>query len=265
MVPVLNVKCLTVKYGNKMAVDTVSFTVNGGEVLGVLGTNGAGKSTMFRAILGLLPHMGQVSLFGAVTGDRKYLLPFVGYVPQMMDFEPRFPATVRDVVRMGVMPERRKKRGLAMLNKAGVPLGNIEETRSERRMVSDALDIMGMGDMEDRRIGSLSGGQMQRIFVAQSLAKDPLLLILDEPSSSMDIESQSLFFAAIRRAVRERDITVMMSIHDLNVLQENSTMMMFLNNSIIYHGETGNFFADPDRIKLYTEASMHAGGHTYPV
>ena len=261
MTPVLDVQGLTVKYGDMVAVDRASFSVAGGEVLGVLGTNGAGKSTLFRAILGLLPHTGRVSLFG--SEDRKHLLPFVGYVPQNMDFEPLFPGTVRDVVRMGIIPHRQRRRGLAILERAGLPIGAAGEYTSERRMVGDALETVGMSGMEDRRIGSLSGGQLQRAFVAQSLVKNPLLVMMDEPAGSMDVESQALLFEAVRRSVRERGIAVMMSMHDLDVLRENAAKVMFLNTSVVYHGETEAFFSNPYRIKMYTEASMHAGGHTH--
>ncbi len=252
----LDVQGLTVKYGDMVAVDRASFSVKGGEVLGVLGINGAGKSTLFRAILGLLPHTGRVSLFG--SEDRRHLLPFVGYVPQNMDFEPLFPGTVRDVVRMGIIPYRKRRRGLAILERAGLPIGAAGEYTSERRMIGDALETVGMSDMEDRRIGSLSGGQLQRAFVAQSLVKNPLLVMMDEPVGSMDVESQLLLFEAVRRSVRERGITVIMSMHDPDAIRENSTEVMVLNNRVMYHGETEAFFSDPCRLGMYTQASMYA-------
>ena len=92
----MDVENLTVQFGDNVVVDDVSVSADRGEILGVLGPNGAGKSCMFRAMLGLLPHRGRVSFFGTDPGAQKYILPLIGYVPQKIDYEPLFPATVHD-------------------------------------------------------------------------------------------------------------------------------------------------------------------------
>ena len=285
----VDVENLTVQFGDKVVVDDISLSVDQGEILGVLGPNGAGKSCMFRAMLGLLPYRGHVSFFGTGPGDQKHILPLVGYVPQKIDYEPLFPATVYDIVSMGVVTQRRRMRGLALLEKneldwrhAGEPHTEhgmeeddsgkkcrtclpCEEPHTEREMVEGALETVDLSSMRDRRIGELSGGQRQRAFIAQSLVRDPLLMIMDEPVSNMDVESQSLVSSAIRRATRKHKITVIISLHDLDVLQEHTNTVMFLNRSRVYYGDTESFFADRDRVRMYTEASLHAGGHTYGV
>lgn len=261
MPDILSINNLVVQYGTQKAVNDVSISVRQGDILGVLGPNGAGKSTMFRAILNLLPHRGQVSLFGADTRDRRHLLPFVGYVPQRMDFERLFPATVHDVIVMGVIPNGRRRRGLAILQQNGLANRYLNMPKSEE-MVNMVLDEVGMSSLRDSRIGALSGGQMQRVFIAQSLVRNPLLIILDEPVGGMDVESQELFYSAMQRAARDMHITIILSLHDLEMLEAYTNRVLFLNNSVLYHGDTKKFFADKDQVRMYTEASVHAGGHT---
>ena len=286
---IVDVENLMVQFGDNVVVDDISLAVDMGEILGVLGPNGAGKSCMFRAMLGLLPHRGHVSLFGTSPEEQKHILPLVGYVPQKIDYEPLFPATVSDIVSMGVVTQRRRTQGLALLERNGLDwwqtgepqteremvesdIGEscrtclpCEEPQTEREMVESALETVDLSSMKDRRIGELSGGQRQRVFIAQALVKDPLLMILDEPVSNMDVESQSLVYSAIRQAARKHKIAVIISLHDLDMLREHTNTVMFLNRSRIYYGDTESFFADRDRVRMYTEASMHAGGHTHRV
>ena len=263
MRPIVDIKNLTVQYGSKIAVDNVSVSVNKGEILGVLGSNGAGKSSMFRAMLGLLPYVGQISLFGIDAKYRKHLLPLVGYVPQKIDFEPLFPATVHDVITMGLAPKRKRARGLALLEREGHDEWDIQD-KSDQEMIHSVLETVGMSSMRDRRIADLSVGQLQRIFMAQSLAKDPLLMIMDEPVSGMDVESQNWVYSAIRKAARERQMTVMIALHDLDMLQEHTSTVACLNCSLMCHRSTEAFFSDENQIKMYTEASMY-GGHSHGV
>ena len=286
---IVDVENLTVQFGDNVVVDDISLAVDMGEILGVLGPNGAGKSCMFRAMLGLLPHRGHVSLFGTSPEEQKHILPLVGYVPQKIDYEPRFPATVYDIVSMGVITQRRRMQGLALLERNGLDWWQArephaeremvesdrgescrtclpcEEPQTEREMVESALETVDLSSMRDRRIGELSGGQRQRVFIAQSLVRDPLLMIMDEPVSNMDVESQSLVYSAIRQAARKHKIAVIISLHDLDMLREHTNTVMFLNRSQMYHGDTESFFADRNRVRMYTEASMHAGGHTHGV
>ena len=285
----VDVENLTVQFGDNVVVDDVSVSADRGEILGVLGPNGAGKSCMFRAMLGLLPHQGRVSFFGTDPGDQKYILPLIGYVPQKIDYEPLFPATVHDIVSMGVVAHKKMRQGLARLEMGGLDWRHFGESHTEREMaesardarscecgcpkrsvteremVDSALETVGLSSVRDRRIGELSGGQRQRVFIAQSLVRDPLLMIMDEPLSNMDIESKSLVYSAIRQATRKHNTTVIISLHDLDTLREHTNTVMFLNRSRIYHGGTDTFFADRDRVRMYTEASMHAGGHTHGV
>ena len=261
---VVETRDLAVQLGDKIVLDGVSMSVRIGQMLGVLGPNGAGKSTLFRAILGLLPSRGRVSLFGMDESYRKRMMPFIGYVPQKIDFEPLFPATVHDVVSMGIMPQRSRRRGLALLGLEGSAW---EHHGSENRhnRVMKALKTVGMSDMDGHRIGELSGGQLQRVLIAHSLVKDPLLIIMDEPVSGVDVKSQALVYQAMKRAIRERHVTVIVALHDLDMLRKHTSTVLFLNNSVMYHGDTDEFFASNSHVNMYIEASMHTGEHAHGV
>ena len=262
---IVDVENLTVQFGDKIAVDNISVSVDKGEVLGVLGPNGAGKTCMLRAMLGLLPYRGRISLFGIDSEHQKQILPLVGYVPQKIDFEPLFPATVHDVVAMGVIPQKNRRRVLNMLKQNRLVWKHAVEPRTEREAIDKALETVGISHMNNRRIGELSGGQRQRVFIAQSLVREPLLIIMDEPVNGMDIESQSLVYSAIKQASREYHTTIIISLHDLDMLREYTSTMMCLNCSLMYHGETGAFFADRNHVRMYTESSLQCGRYYHGV
>ena len=261
---VVETRDLAVQLGDKLVLDDVSLSVRKGQMLGILGPNGAGKTTLFRAILGLLPSRGRVSLFGMGESHRKHMMPFIGYVPQRVDFEPLFPATVHDVVAMGIISQRSRKRGLAMLGLEGSAWEH-HESENRHALVMNVLKTVGMTEMEGHRIGELSGGQLQRVLIAHSLVKDPLLIIMDEPVSGVDVKSQALVYGAMKRAIRERHVTVIVSLHDLDMLRKHTSTVLFLNNSVFYHGDTDEFFASNSHVNTYVEASMHTGEHAHGV
>lgn len=263
MTSIVQTENLTVEYGDVTAVDSVNIEVNQGEILGIVGPNGAGKTALFRAILGLHPYQGRVTLFGQDHVMRKHLLPFIGYVPQKMAFEQTFPATVFEVVSMGII-SKRTAQGADLIHQGGFrPVSLSKASSGDAERVAKSLEAVGMDHLADRRIGSLSGGEQQRVFIAQSLVRDPLLMILDEPVTSMDVESQVAFYSIIRQANRDHGITVVVSLHDLEMLRQHSDRVACMNCRLCFHGDTEAFFADEDCLRMYTEASMQAHLHTH--
>ena len=116
---------------------------------------------------GLLPHRERALVFGTGQGDQKHILSLVGYVPQKIDYEPLFPATVYDIVSMGVVTQRQRRQGLAWLKRYGLDWLRPGDSHTEREMVESALEMVSLSSVRDRRIGELSGGQQQRVFIAQ--------------------------------------------------------------------------------------------------
>ncbi len=258
---ILHVQNLTVSYGAYVAVDDISFDVDAGDLLGIVGPNGSGKTTMFHAIFGLQPYSGTISIFGYGRDKFQSILPLVGYVPQKVAFEPNFPATVHDIVSMGIIPKKRVARGEELVRDNGYswnhPYRDIDRTDSR---VEEVLKTVRLGHLGHRRIGELSSGEQQRVFIATSLINDPLILVLDEPVTSVDVESQTRFYDAVTE-INRNGTTIIWSSHDLDALEKYASKVACMNRQLFFHGHKEDFFADEDILKTYTESAMQAHMH----
>ncbi len=255
----LEVKDVTAGFGATNAIESIAFELAGGEILGIVGPNGAGKTTLFRAMLGLHAHSGTVSICGRSGSARLALLPLVGYVPQRFVPDRGFPATVRDIVSMGVLPARRLEACARLAGESGYEwrreysrLGGRDEK------VDAAMEAVGMGELACRRIGELSSGETQRAFIAKSLVNDPLLLILDEPASSADAGARELLHGIMRRLNTELGVTIVWSSHDLDALERVATRVACMDRRLFFHGGKDEFFADEEAVRSYTESAMQA-------
>ncbi len=198
--PAIHLHHVGFSYGASPVLTDVSLTVGTGEACMVVGENGAGKSTLLKLMLGALtPTAGTVKLFGtpvAAFSDWRR----IGYVPQRIagTYE-RFPATVAEVVKA---------------NRYAVHKGFPPRSSGDKEAVENALAQVGVQNLERRLIGELSGGQVQRVFLARALVNDPDLLVLDEPTSGMDAESVETFVALLQGIVASRRRSVLLVTHD---------------------------------------------------
>ena len=264
--PVLSVKDLTINYDNFPAVDNISFDVQEGDCLGIVGPNGAGKTTLFRAILGLQSFSGNMKLFGYENPKYSSIIPLIGYVPQKVTFEPNFPATVYDVVSMGIISEKRIVQGAKLIQECGCCWNRVYQSiKKDEDKVTQALHTVGLESLRNRRIGELSGGELQRVFIAKALVKDPLLLILDEPVASVDIESQIKFYNVIKTINEQNNITIIWSSHDLDAISKYANRVACMNKKLFFHGEKEKFFSDKKLLKTYTESSMQMHMHDHDI
>lgn len=191
-------------YESKQVLSDVNFTVRERDFVGLIGSNGAGKTTLLKMIVGLLrPQSGGISLFGTPAAKFKDW-NLIGYVPQRNHFNPLFPATVREVVQSGLYGRRKLFRRV---------------TKADVSRTEDALSTLRIQDLADRRIGALSGGQQQRVFLARALINNPKLLILDEPLTGIDLETQTNFFNLIRHMHQHHNITFLMVSHDMEMVR----------------------------------------------
>ncbi|WP_373230510.1 metal ABC transporter ATP-binding protein [Cohnella sp.] len=191
-------------FDSQSILSDISFTIRERDFVGLIGSNGAGKTTLLRMIVGLTqPQKGTISLFGT-SADQFKDWNQIGYVPQRNNFNPLFPATVREVVLSGLYGRKKLFRKVS----------KNDITRAE-----DALGALQIQDLGDKRIGALSGGQQQRVFLARALINNPKLLILDEPLSGIDIETQQNFFQLIRHMHQRHNITFLMVSHDLDMVR----------------------------------------------
>ena len=235
---IVEINNLTVQYPDVKALDDVSFTVNQGDFLGIIGPNGAGKSTLFDVMLNLnTKYQGTLKFFGEDIKKSKKYLKEIGYVPQKPIFEKNFPATVNDVVRMGL------------------------RTESDENKIDEILQQLWIHELSNRRIGELSGGQLQRVFIAKALVNSPKILILDEPVTGIDQQSIELFYSILRELNSKQKITIIWSSHDLDAVNKLANHVACLNRTLFFHGVSEKFFSDDKLVKQYSEASMQEHMH----
>jgi zinc transport system ATP-binding protein len=243
-VPVVELENVSFSYGGMLVLDNITFSVNRGDLLGMIGPNGAGKTTLFSCMLGLLGgYRGTIRIFGEDIRKNGSVFRRIGYIPQRMAVERNFPATVEEVVSLGITHSRKEK--------------------SDRERISAALETVGLAAFRDRRIGEMSGGQQQRVLIAKAVVNDPELLILDEPATGIDLETQNRFYALLKRLNQEQKITIIWSSHDLDAVSRLASIVACINRSMFFHGGTREFFENPDLLKAYSESSMQAHMHLH--
>jgi len=220
MTDAVHISDLCVRYGHVTALDGATVSIEPGEALGIVGPNGSGKSTLLKTIAGLLsPASGTVEVFGQRPRD---LAPgSIAYVPQIEEIDWTFPATVRDVVSMGRFPR------LGTFKRFG---------KEDRAAVDRALKLMNMSSFAKRRISALSGGQQQRVFVARSIAQQPRLLLLDEPTTGVDAATEESLRVVIRELVAG-GLPVVMTTHDLDRAEEWFDRLMVLDRRVLAIGK----------------------------
>ena len=207
------------------AVKEVNLTLNQNELVYVVGPNAAGKTTLLETINGLLPTFkGGVFVFGLDVRVRgKEVRREIGYVPQDFMVEPGEPYTALDVVLMG------------RYGKIGV-LHRPDE--NDLGKIMEAMRLMGIDELADRPVGKLSGGQQQKVMIARALAKEPRILLLDEPFSNLDPESRERIPALISRVHEEREMTTIIVTHDIHEMLKQCRRVVVMNNGRIMADET---------------------------
>jgi zinc/manganese transport system ATP-binding protein len=236
------------RIGGRSVLAQASFAIHAGEFIGVLGPNGAGKTTLMRAILGLLPaSAGQIRVFGRSPqcGD-----PAIGYLPQLRTVLPDLRIRGLDFIGSSLHGERW---GLPSLSQA------------DRRMIEATLDAVGARELANRALSDMSGGERQRLLLAQALIGKPKLLLLDEPLISLDARHQEVAIAVVRKVCRERGITVLFSAHELNQLLGTLDRVLYLGNQQAVLGAIDDVVTAPVLSRLYgTDINVvRADGHIF--
>jgi ABC-type Mn2+/Zn2+ transport system ATPase subunit len=219
----LSVNGLKVSFGQNIVLEDVTFELQQGVIAAVIGPNGSGKSTLFRAILGLIPYSGKIVVFGKPIAQA---LPRIGYVPQYFDFDRTVPITVSE-----------------FLSFTAPGLG-------KRKSETICRDVQ-VEHLKDKLIGELSGGQLQRVMIAQALFKNPQLLLLDEPSSGIDIEGARAFYDLIEHLNKKHKVTVLLISHEISFVHGFADQVICLNRNLICHGTPEKVLDRDTMSKLY--------------
>lgn len=235
--PIVELRDITVRFPNGvLALDGITLDVNNLDLIALIGPNGAGKSTLLKVILGLIkPTSGIIRLFG--SQDLMQNLKYVGYVPQSAQArDPNLPFTIFETVMLGRTPQ------------AGL-LHRVDA--NDKQKVEETLKLFGIFDLKDRRIGQLSGGQAQRVFLAKAMVAEPKLLLLDEPTSGVDTTSKTEFYSMLERLNKEKGITVILSSHDVGVITKIANRVLCINRAQFFCGENADFRASVELHKVY--------------
>lgn len=239
----ITLKHVDVYYNTIQALCDINMNIYEGEFLGICGPNGSGKSTLFKAIMGTLKlDSGEILFHADDLGDNGHNLEHLGYVPQMDAIDKNFPALVKDIVMMG----RSSKLGLFKRPK-----------KNDYEEVHKAMVALDVDHLENKPIGQLSGGQLQRVMVARALAQKPKVLLLDEPTSAMDLKMTSSFMELIKRINLEQNITIILIHHDLHLMKDYATRMICMDKSIEWVGPPDDAALDDTLLRLFFYNSAH--------
>jgi len=215
----VELKDVSVKYGNLDALKNISLQVAEGSFLGVIGPNGGGKTTLLKVILGLIePTTGDIKIFGHPLDQA---VDKIGYVPQISNFDRNFPISVLDVVLMA---------------RLGGRVRFFHQYKKEDIEKAEAvLEQQNLLQLKDRQIGKLSGGQLQRVLIARGLTVEPEILLLDEPTANVDASSTSQIYQLLKELNKEKTIIVVT--HDMAAVSSYFDSLACLNEKLYHHGD----------------------------
>lgn len=225
---------LTVGYKDKVVWKNADFGIKRGEFVAVIGPNGAGKTTLFRLLLGLQkPISGSIKIFGEQPrrGNSK-----IGYVPQRHTIDNDTNIECIELVRLAF---------------AGNRLGFGLSSREEKKAALDALHAVGSADLADKSLASLSGGELQRIFLAEALVSNPEMLLLDEPLSNLDLRRAKDLVGLISRIVSSRNVTTFLVAHDINPLIQFLDKVVYIANGKVATGTPKEVLTSKTLTELY--------------
>ena len=220
---IVQVEHLSVSYNERIVLNDLNFSIKKGEIVAVVGPNGSGKTTLIRAILGLVPYRGRILVSGQAVQN---VLGQIGYVPQRFVFDRTIPMTVEEFLKIAFK-------------------------KSPPRKIKRVLLEVGMKDHEDVQVGTLSGGQLQRILIARSLLNNPAVLLLDEATSEIDIRGAKGFYDIVAHLNRVHETTVMLVSHEINMVYKFADQIICLNRDLICFGKPKDTITREVLEKLY--------------
>jgi zinc transport system ATP-binding protein len=224
---ILKVSDLNVKVQNSTIIENLSFELKRGITLAIVGPNGAGKTTLFRALLNLIPYRGKVSWKGKVK---------IGYVPQLLSIRD-IPISVKEFLAL--------------------------KSTSESD-INSALAAVGLNsEVKDKSMGVLSGGQLRRVLIAWAIVDKPTVLLFDEPTSGVDLDSEEAIYGMLKTLTAKNKITLLLISHDLHIVREYSDYALALNKCMVFFGESKEVMNPATQKMIYGEPICREYGEQY--
>ena len=218
----IEINNLIIKLNGREVLKNINLSLSEGQFIGIVGPNGGGKTTLLRAILGLMkPTSGEIRIFGRPPEEVLKTGCMFGYLPQILKVKPDFPIRVIDVVMMG------RYGRVGILRWPG---------EKDRKKAIEYLSMMGVEELRNVPFGQLSGGQQQRASIARALAGEPKILILDEPNTGIDVIGQGDFYHLLKGLQKRFGITILMASHDIGTITAYVDEIACLNYTFHYHG-----------------------------
>jgi zinc transport system ATP-binding protein len=217
----IKISNLYVSYNGATVLEDINLEIQAGKYVGILGPNGAGKSTLLKVVLGLVqPNQGEVRVFGKTPQQLRLTGGMVGYLPQRPLGNPLFPVSVFDVILMG------RYGRIGLLSRPGP---------ADREMVWRQLANLGISHLAERLIGEISGGEQKRVFIARALCVEPRLLVLDEPTVSLDACVQDDILEILQQLKQQLKLTILVVSHDIGGVARHVDDVICINRKIHVH------------------------------
>jgi zinc transport system ATP-binding protein len=248
-IDVLTVEDLSFRYNSSDVLSGISFSIQKGDYIGLVGPNGSGKTTLVKVILGLLkPYIGRITLFGDdIAAFSRW--DKIGYLPQhIAAMNPRFPATVGEVVAMGLLSKKQFPKHM---------------NRSDLAEVDRILDLLDMKKLRNTPVGELSGGQQQRVLVARAIVNNPEFLIVDEPTDALDPEMRDRFFDIMQTLNKEKKVAIVIVTHDTGNIGRYTSKLLYVDKKIVFYGTFEDFCTSREITQFFGEFAQHVICHRH--
>lgn len=217
----LEIKNLFVRFGQQEVIKNVSFQLPEGTITALIGPNGAGKSVLLKTILGLYEYQGEIKIFGE---NHFKMLHLVGYVPQSYSIDPALPLNVYEFLAIKI---------------------------NDQEKIKEVLKEVDIEDLERKELRYLSGGQLQRVLFARALLNNPQILLLDEPTSEVDITGKKEFYEIIKYLNENKKVTILITSHEITIVHTFAQRVLCLNRSLVCDGPISLLFNEETLKKLY--------------
>jgi zinc transport system ATP-binding protein len=232
--PAIDIKNLNISYNGQEILKNINFQIPLGAVAAVIGPNGAGKTTLLKAMLGLIPYEGTIKILGKKISD---VFKEIAYIPQKFTFDPTFPITPEEFLKLYLQS-----------NKEG--------------QIHRSLLEVGLENHKNKKIGDLSGGQLQRLLIARALLNNPQIVFLDEPTAGVDLHGETSFYDIIRHQNKAHSVTIVMVSHEINMVYRYANQILCLNKDLICNGIPKVAITNEVLTKLYgNEVSFREHKH----